>query len=182
MIQHSGKETTRYIVQTENIEPDCYKEQSLGPKGWSETIMIGEKCYNRNPRQLDWHICQGHWKLSSLREELEGFNFLTDLRVLSDEEINGVDCRHYAGDFDSRAYYEQTNTEVGSGPYSNQDLNHKLEAPDYELKVDLWISKDNYFIQKIKARITYPDGNTEFSIKYLYDFGEELRIELPILE
>ncbi|MFP4642461.1 MAG: hypothetical protein ACLFPU_09865, partial [Dehalococcoidia bacterium] len=61
----------RSITQSDSVEPDQLRTQIIGPEGWREAIIVGNKCYERDSDKPSWHVCDGVWKLPPLKEELE---------------------------------------------------------------------------------------------------------------
>ena len=174
----------RYVSQSESMEPDRLREQSIGPEGWSETVIIGEKCYVRKSAQPSWHIFQGECTLTTLKDELKILYSLVNLKALQDEEINDIDCLHYSGrvDFDS---YSNIKTYEQLTPDTADQLRN------WEGEIDLWIAKDSSLIHKLKAKIRWPEeanGNTEEAwggmtvIKHFFDFNEVNHIEPPQID
>ncbi len=183
-IQTANGEIMRNVSQSESIEPDLHRSQSIGPEGWSENVIIGEKCYVRNSAQPNWHIPRGVCILTSLKDELMILHSLVNLQALQDEEINNIDCLHYFGNIDFDSYSKMKTS-------NNTKLDTIDQLHNWEGEVDLWIAKNNSLIHKIEAKLRWPiklDGNTEeswcmlTSIKYFYDFNEVSHIEPPQLD
>jgi hypothetical protein len=180
MIQTSGDYTTRHLSQVESIEPDHFREQSIDTEGWSETVIIGDKCYVRNSAQPAWHMSQREYALTALKKELDILHALTNLKELQDEEINNKDCWQDFNSYSNTKTYEQAVPDIAD------------QLKNWKGEVDLWIGKDSYLIHKIKSELRWPvelNGNKEEALsgrltatKYFYDFNEVSHIEPPTIE
>jgi len=189
MIQTFNGETRRSITQSDSVEPDQLRTQAIGPEGWRETIVVGNKCYERDPDQPSWHVCDGVWKLTPLKEELKILQYLVELEELPDEEVNGVDCLHCSARVDRDSYVEDQKAEMSPEQLSSVNFE---QMGDWEMEVELWIARDSHLIRKLgienrrPTQIEKSEGKekwvTDTGIKYFYDFNKPIDIELPELE
>ncbi|MFP3975892.1 MAG: hypothetical protein ACLFVK_06695 [Dehalococcoidia bacterium] len=186
MIQTFNGETRRSLTQSDSVEPDQLRTQIIGPEGWREAIIVGNKCYERDSDKPSWHVCDGVWNLIPLKEELEILRYLVNLKKLPGEEVNGVDCLHYSAEVDFDDYVENQKAEMSPEQLSSANFEQMSE---WEMEVELWIARDSHLIRKLgienrrPTQIEKSEGKekwvTDTGIKYFYDFNQPIDIELP---
>ncbi len=169
--------------------------------GWTETIVAGDKGYLRSSNESQWRICEVYnsrltqptpgtgtcsISIQTLDNKFELFNYLVELEVLPDEEIDGVNCSHYRGRVDQDSYVDMLR--------KRQEEEYRQISPDIlewmlqrEIVVELWIDGDDYIRQQ-GTEFRFPDPNIKeqwvsgFVITQYFDFNEPIYIEPPEIE
>ena len=131
----------------------------------------------------------------SLEETLRPLSALVDIKVLPDDEIDGVNCSHYHGRIDQDSYVEIVKEEMRRAFEEVAEpqidyLNYLELLRQIETNVELWIDGDDYIRQIEKAvSFTYtgPDTDDEqfiagFEASRFYDFDQPIRIQSPDTE
>ena len=179
------------------FDKDWYLEPG-SPTKWSEVIVIGSHGYYRSSEHPSWGLvlveCMGGY--SPLNQELYPSEFLINLERLQDEEIGGVNCKHYRGKVDYDAYVNMQIEETkklqetpvilieGGGNVSWMEWIEKTRQN--EAVAEFWIDGEGYIRQlKTEKRfLAEPTGaqdewTTEVTITRYSDFNQPITIEPP---
>jgi len=167
-----------------------------------ETIVIGSTIYYKGNAARPITPEQLAEIAPSELNSLKALDVLSNVEVLPDETIDGVDCYHYTGLVDIEKWLEQGREDrIKRLEYVNEhnsagvtlDIDEGLKrAEDFwrtrQLTYDFWISKDDYRVRQwTSVEETAPGQTLEPGVYYkgtytftYYDFNEEIDVEPPL--
>ena len=163
-----------------------------------EEIRIGNKRYSRiddRPWQLE--VVEFRWTFGEDSVFWLYLDCLVDVKQLSDEKADGVNCLHYKGKVDMDEY---VNRKPWPWQEDDEEANRFIELQrEYERHMDttieLLIGEDDYLIREYKVDLQNPylyvtqveegpPGSepkmTVTSVDEFYDYNEPVEIEPPI--
>jgi hypothetical protein len=195
-IVHTGDtEEETYEIETEFATPDRYHYLNTGYEYNLEFILIGDEQYfkgvPKSPLEIaTWSQTYMYSSLISREYTLMMLDYLTDIRELPDETIDGTVCLHYKGTYDIeeqlRSMYEG-DSEMGIPPIGEKELEEMIEEWREEIgttAIELWIGRDDYLIRQVIHDNQRPgdDGGVESSVTNIrfYDFDKPFTIEAPV--
>jgi hypothetical protein len=195
-------QTVEKTIQTEFVAPNRFHEKMVSDDFWIETISIGDENYVRGTYIPTW--CKSPCEyddpssgqtvtvqadLLPLGKELDPLNWLSDLKQLSDETVDGVYCWHYSGLIDVNSYVDMLQKSAKSK--GGQIKQNSFELPDNSrqgaMTFEIWVAKSSFLILQLKVEeqlITTDSKGVEklfnsSSTKHFYDFNELINIDLP---
>jgi hypothetical protein len=120
-------------------------------------------------------------------------DMLTDIQRLPNEEIAGVSCIHYLGQWDveiqmAAARQGMIEAQTAMGIEVDEDeIDSQLERINStKISTEFWIGSDDYLIKQMRTDIQYPDNIEGFGISTssmtatYYDFNEAIVIAAPV--
>ena len=195
MSQDSDGFSSQQSFEAEYASPDRYHVEMTENGQGSEFIIIGDEQYisGRHFGAALFGLTQGLTRSVSKEAVLSYLGNLTDIQALPDEAIENVNCLHYLGKWDVEKQIAETKRslmeyydEVGIEP-DEEEIDKQLEKMhSIEMKIELWIGRDDYLIRQLKMNEKLPDDDEGlgFSIisvtmKY-YDLNQPVNIEAPL--
>lgn len=198
-------ESTRTLEFSEEaayVSPDRLWTRSTiqsSEAGWpdvdtttSESIYIGNKCYNRRDGSTHWDV-DDDW--GSIHQGMFGEDtslwlgprFMVDVERLPNEYVRGVECLHYKGRVDVNALVDSLPDDLFPQPVYKW-LRHSDKV------VELWIGENDYLIRQYRMdeRNPYPStsdlsplpggkpGTVGTEVMEFYDYNEPTDIEAPV--
>lgn len=162
-----------------------------------ESIRIGSVEYIKEVNGDNWTV--RNWPESvSVRDNyaagiVKALGSLTGLKTLRNKKVEGVECFHYSGYFDTAAQAAERKVDLDP---SQPDYEGQLEMikilENTNLEYEFWIGKDDFLLRKIKMNMevsyTRHEGEENESEEYhsseyimrLYDFNVSIQIDAPI--
>jgi hypothetical protein len=150
-----AEQTSKSISEMEVVASNRSHCKTYEDKGWTESIAIGDAIYSRDSEETQWRVrniplsehgvsMSSTW-LFSMEGMFRFFNSLTDLKGLSREQIDDVDCFRYWGRVDSyHIIHIHSSAHIHRKPeYKNIRISgysgqHKLWFPDNNFE---WIQR-----------------------------------------
>ena len=177
---------------------------TLGPDGEPvfesviEQIQIGNKCYWREAGEA-WAVDEDEfrWTFGEDSDFWLQLECLVDVKQLSDEKADGVNCLRYRGKVDMDEFVDKK-----PWPWREDDeeANKSIEMQreferHWDTTIELLIGEDDYLIREIRedkqnpyVGITHDEegppgtepGMTVTGVTEYYDYNEPIDIEAPI--
>ena len=126
---------------------------------------------------------------------LYSFAELVDIKELTDEKIDGIDCFHYIGSMKMEGQQEDQIASLDRSDPHYEQLKLAYESIEYVRDdVEFWIGKHDYLLQqytmfmeinefKDKGKDTEEMENySAITTCKFYDFNEPIEIEPPLIE
>ena len=191
-----ASETT---FEYEFAAPDRYHVSMVADGELQEFIIIGDRQYTRvsggqPSRNVVEIVIDGGFNVYNPIPSGEGtlqlLDSLTDLKELSEEEIDGVETLHYQGRVDvDRIMDEQAAALDPQSPVYRETVEFLDLQRSIRIDVELWISKEDYTIQQMKLDGQSPTtgsggkqiGSSSHSTMVRYfDLNAPIEIEPPL--
>lgn len=164
-----------------------------------ELIQIGTMSYTRAINSNDWDARDWEDEIFTVRNiatgMLDSFDELVDVKELTDEEIDGVDCFHYMGSMNMEGQQEEQIASLDQTDPNYEQLKLVYESIEYVRDdVEFWIGKHDYLLRqyttymeinafKDKGEDTEEVENSSvITTCKFYDFNEPIEIEPPLIE
>ena len=167
-----------------------------------ETVVIGNTVYSTGNVSRPLTPEQLEEVAPSEQNSLKALKVLSNIEVLPDEMVDGVDCYHYTGQVDIEKWLDAGRADLiklGERINANNaqgvtiDIDQWLKSVEdfwhtRKLTYDFWISKDDYRVRRWKSVDETPPGQSlEPGIAYrssavftYYDFNEKIDVEPPL--
>jgi hypothetical protein len=172
----SSESNSQQNLEAGFVSPNRYHVTLIEDGQESEFIILEYKLYSRNNNlsgRLLYNFSKGLTETVNKDTALNILNELTYIRELPSEKIDGVNCYHYMGKWNTK----------------NQAQRNKLYSelvPSVEADIEIWIGIEDYFIRQINIDSFLSNdiqgmisNEKSISMKYLY-INEPIIIEAPL--
>jgi hypothetical protein len=193
-----AEQTSKSISEMEVVASNRSHCKTYEDKGWTESIAIGDAIYSRDSEETQWRVrniplsehgvsMSSTW-LFSMEGMFRFFNSLTDLKGLSREQIDDVDCFRYWGRVDMDRAVEKQKAQLDPSTPGYEDILKSLEFQrQQKIEAEFWIGKEDYLIRQVKLDMEIPqtestseaEWSTLTSLTKYRDFNEPIEIEPP---
>jgi len=194
-----ASETT---FEYEFAAPGRFRSSMVADGELREFIVVDDRQYTRVPgdessRNVVEIVLDGGFSvynpIPSGEGTLELLNSLIDLKELSGEEVDGVETVRHRGRVDvDRIVDEQVATLDPQSPVYPETVEFLDLQRSIRIDVELWISKEDYSIRRMKldgqfpTTGTVPDGaaligsSSHSTVVRYFDFDEPIQVEHPL--
>lgn len=190
-------------MEGEYVSPNRYYMKMTDDGQVSEFIIIGDVQYFTSsgvagPIEIGrTALVFGYTRLleNILSEERLSYylDMIVDVQELPIEEIDGVNCIHYLGQWNVEKQIEETRqsviedlTSVGT-EVDEEEIDRQLEyMRSATMSIEYWIGTDEHLIRQMRTRVQYQDDSDDFPSGSMsmtmtfYDFNEPITIEAPV--
>jgi hypothetical protein len=177
----------------EFVSPDRFHARITSDGVTDEFTLIGDKQYVKSgdmSRNMIIVFARSASSILSKENTMQILDSLTDLQKLPDEKIEGINCYHYKGRFDTEKMFEKENARLSQmqsslSPEDYQEMLKGLEnLLNVKMEFELWIGKDDNLVRKMIQVTQAPDSegqlHTSSTILKYYDFNQPINIEPPL--
>lgn len=191
-------------MRVEFSSPDMYHITLYSDEGVPqnrEIIVVENKCFlfGSYGDPVDMTIIKSALKVTKDIDKDSVYQYLQTMKQVTkqpEEWINDMECYHLVGVQDSKAYIASVISNMqcerekeGLQPfdrYTIEQITKQLTESlgKTQLKIDFWISKDQYLVKKIRERIETPNATNgilsfEMMVEY-FSINETVTISPPI--
>lgn len=183
-IQESEGATKQLSAEGEfGSSEQSYLKLMLGGQT-NEYITIGNKKYIQDEEKLTgWNVAFNTAFVPDKEAALDTLKQLMDIQTLPDETIEGVNCFHYRGKYPENPGVENMIAEMNSKLTEEQIEQAQVEFDQMRTsgEVDIWISRDDYFIRQEQVTIRNSEGQAvTTSVSKFSNFNQPVIIEPPL--
>jgi len=193
-ISGTGSEESNLDSVIEFAFPDRFRVRITSDGETDEFIVVGDKQYVKSgdmSRNAIVAFSNSASSMLSKEATLRLIDSFTNLETQTDEKIKGVDCFRYRGRYDMTKQIEAQKARLA-------EMQSRMDADDYarmmedlensfnnvNMRIDLWIGKDDNLIRQIVQTTQYPDNEgklqTTSTTMTFFDFNEPIVIEPPL--
>ncbi len=182
----SGAQPIENSIEVAYASPDRFQGEVNFNGVMAEFISIEGKLY-RHDNSGTGSEYQTFPAIPNKQDIHDFLDWLTDLEILPDVQIDGLDCLHLRGKMDLQRLVPQ----VSGSPNGQSEAQMLERLKDIDTSIEIWIGKDDYLVRRLYQETRTPvkgptgditDWKESTSDQRYYDFNAQINVDAPVTD